>query len=69
MFAGCTGLTNVTIPNSVTSIGNGAFKKCTGLTSVVVKGRTTEQARALLADAGLPNINIVTGSIQEVTPA
>ena len=27
-------LTSITIPNSVTSIGNGAFKGCTGLTSI-----------------------------------
>ena len=33
-FCGCTGLTSITIPNSVTSIGRGAFEDCTGLTSV-----------------------------------
>ena len=27
-FVGCTGLTNITIPNSVTSIGNYAFSGC-----------------------------------------
>ncbi len=35
-FAGCTGLTSITIPNSVTSIGREAFKDCTGLTSVTI---------------------------------
>ncbi len=30
----CTGLTSVTIPDSVTSIGAYAFSECTGLTSV-----------------------------------
>ncbi len=29
-------LTSVTIPNAVTSIGNGAFSSCTGLTSVTI---------------------------------
>ena len=33
---GCSGLTSVTIPNSVTSIGYGAFGGCSGLTSVTV---------------------------------
>ena len=32
---GLTGLTSVTIPNSVTEIGPGAFRGCSGLTSVV----------------------------------
>jgi hypothetical protein len=34
-FYGCTGLTSVTIPNSVTSIGGGAFYRCTGLTGTL----------------------------------
>lgn len=33
-FNGCTGLTNITIPDSVTSIGLFAFKDCTNLSSV-----------------------------------
>ncbi len=35
-FLGCTGLTSVTIPNSVTSIGRYAFYGCTGLTNVII---------------------------------
>ena len=37
-FDGCSGLTSVTIPNSVTSIGGYAFYGCSGLTSVVIGG-------------------------------
>ena len=33
-FSSCTGLTNITIPNSVTNIGTYAFSGCSGLTSV-----------------------------------
>lgn len=33
-FTGCTNLTSVTIPNTVTHIGYGAFEKCTKLKSV-----------------------------------
>ena len=36
VFSGCTKLTSITIPDSVTSIGSGAFKNCTGLTSITI---------------------------------
>ena len=39
-FRGCTGLTSVTIPNSVTEIGGAAFAYCTGLTSVTCEAST-----------------------------
>ena len=35
-FAGCTGLTAITIGKNVTSIGNAAFSGCTGLVSISV---------------------------------
>ena len=41
-FFGCTGLTSVTIPNSVSSIGEEAFEDCRGLTSVTIPNSVTE---------------------------
>ena len=35
-FSGCSGLTSVTIPNSVTVIGYKAFSGCSGLTKVII---------------------------------
>ncbi len=41
-FYKCTGLTSITIPNSVKNIGYGAFGYCTNLTSVVIPAGVTE---------------------------
>ena len=41
-FGGCTSLTSITIPDSVTSIGNFAFEKCTSLTSVAIPDSVTD---------------------------
>ena len=40
-FYNCSGLTSVTIPNSVTTIGNWAFYGCSGLTSVTIGNGVT----------------------------
>ena len=40
-FEECTGLTSVTIPNSVTSIGDLAFSECSGLTFVTIPNSVT----------------------------
>jgi len=46
-FRGCTGLTSITIPDSVTSIGSNAFTNCIGLTSVTIQGIITSANFAL----------------------
>ncbi|MQP20529.1 leucine-rich repeat domain-containing protein, partial [Prevotella copri DSM 18205] len=35
-FSGCSGLTSLTLPSSVTSIGESAFSGCSGLTSLTL---------------------------------
>ncbi|MBO4777877.1 MAG: leucine-rich repeat domain-containing protein, partial [Bacteroidales bacterium] len=58
-FYGCTGLTSVTIPNSVTSIGDYAFYGCTGLTSVTIPNSVTSIGDyAFYGCTGLTSITI-----------
>ena len=40
-FYNCSGLTSITIPNSVTSIGSSAFSGCSGLTTIIVDKMNT----------------------------
>ena len=44
-FSNCTGLTSITIPNSVTSIGKVAFQGCTNLTSITIPDSVTSIGR------------------------
>ncbi len=58
-FRDCTGLTSVTIPNSVTSIGEYAFYNCTGLTSVTIGGNVTSIGNYAFRDcSGLTSVTI-----------
>lgn len=61
-FQGCTGLTSVTIPDSVTKIRAWAFFGCTGLTSVTIPGSVTNiEARAFSDCTGLTSVTISEG--------
>ena len=44
-FSGCSGLTSITIPNSVTSLGEWCFYECTGLTSITIPNSVTSLGR------------------------
>ena len=59
VFSGCSGLTSITIPNSVTSIGATAFGGCKGLTSIVIPDGVTRIENSIFADcSGLASITI-----------
>ena len=60
-FSDCTGLTSVTIPNSVTTIGKAAFSLCTGLTSVTLPNSVTTIGKwAFSHCTGLTSVTIPT---------
>ena len=58
-FDGCTGLTEVTIPNGVTKIGDHAFSRCTDLTEVTIPNSVTKiGSDAFYGCTGLTEVTI-----------
>ena len=58
-FYGCSGLTSLTIPSSVTSIGGDAFRDCSGLTSLTIPSSVTSIGSYAFCDcSGLTSLTI-----------
>jgi hypothetical protein len=59
-------LTSITIPNSVTSIGDFAFSGCTGLTSVTVLATTPPTLGNNVFNVSWPNSHLPLPNLTEI---
>ena len=59
-FSDCSGMTSVTIPNSVTRIGEGAFGGCSGLTSITIPASVSVLNIGLWAFSGCDRLERIT---------
>ena len=58
-FYGCSGLTSITIPSSVTSLGEYCFYDCSGLTSITIPSSVTSLGNSCFAScSGLASVTI-----------
>ena len=65
-FKDCTGLTDITIPNSVTSIGKEAFYECKSLTEMTIPNSVTEiGSSAFYSCSGLTSV-IISNSLTSI---
>ena len=66
-FAGCSGLTSLTIPSGVTSIGSEAFSGCSGLTSLTIPSGVTSIGKwAFRGCSGLTSIYVYPKKLPEL---
>ena len=62
-FYGCTGLTSITIPNSVKSIGEKSFCECSALTSITIpKSVISIEIQAFMGCVGLASMDVEEGN-------
>ena len=64
-FSGCTGLTEIAIPDSVTSIGDHAFDGCTGLKTITIPESVTSIGNGTFDNCNNLIIRGYTGSFAE----
>ena len=62
----CSGLTEITIPESVTEIGSCAFEGCSSLTSVVIPEGITEIKEETFKDCSSLTSVEIPGSVKEI---
>ena len=61
-FSGCSSLTSITIPSSVTSIGEKAFDACTSLTSITIPSSVKTIGRLAFRGGSLTQIKVDSGN-------
>jgi len=62
-FEGCTNITAINLPNSVTTIGSAAFTNCTGLTSVIIPANANTLGNNIFEDCtGLTSVEFMPGT-------
>lgn len=65
-FQNCSGLTSVTIPNSVTSIGYSAFEGCSGLASVTISNQVGAIAQYTFFGCGSLSAITIPASVTQI---
>ncbi|WP_260442375.1 leucine-rich repeat protein [Tannerella forsythia] len=66
-FATCSGLTNLTIPSSITNIELGAFLQCSGLTNVTIPNSVTNIGKGIFYDCSGLTQMIIPNSIKNIS--
>lgn len=65
-FSGCTSLTSITIPNSVTSIGKSVFSGCSGLSNVTIPNSVMSISYNLFGGCGSLTSITIPNSITKI---